>query len=107
VPETAVFQPEKARKIGLRAAINLACRQCIYDPHAMGAWRQQVEACTAPDCGLYPVRPRSSRPLSGAQDHDCCAPDVPGAADAGDEDAAPAGAPGFDRAPAPLSSATK
>lgn len=41
----------------LRKAINDKCRECIYDPHAAGAWRQQVSACTSPDCPLYPVRP--------------------------------------------------
>jgi hypothetical protein len=36
------------------------CKACIYDPGAEGAWRQQVEACTATSCPLYEVRPVSS-----------------------------------------------
>ncbi len=43
----------------LRAAINAKCRECIYDPHDVGTWRQQVQACTADTCPLYPVRPVS------------------------------------------------
>jgi hypothetical protein len=62
--EMTSHRPEISRKIGLRAAINRLCRQCLYDPHAAGTWRQQVEACTSSDCALYPVRPRSSRPPS-------------------------------------------
>lgn len=46
--------------MSLRAAINAKCKECIYDPIAgKGTWRQQVEACTAPACPLYPVRPTS------------------------------------------------
>jgi hypothetical protein len=41
----------------LRRAINLTCRQCIFDEKAEGTWRQQVEACTDASCGLHPVRP--------------------------------------------------
>jgi len=44
----------------LRAAINAMCKQCIYDPKGgEGTWRQQVEACPATTCPLYPVRPVS------------------------------------------------
>ena len=44
----------------LRKALNNKCRECIYDPKGCaGTWRQQVEACTAPSCPLYPVRPIS------------------------------------------------
>ena len=54
-----------AKKGGLRARIDAKCIECIYDPLGGGGnWRQQVEACTAPDCPLYPVRPISS----GSQD---------------------------------------
>ena len=62
----AVLSSGKAPKTGLRASINAMCRQCLYDPHAAGNWRQQVEACTSPGCALYAVRPRSSRPLGQA-----------------------------------------
>lgn len=47
--------------VSLRKAINEKCRDCIYDKHSgLGAWRQQVEACTAKTCPLWPARPRSS-----------------------------------------------
>ena len=42
----------------LRAIVNRFCRECIYDPAAEGSWRAQAGACTAPECPLYPVRPR-------------------------------------------------
>jgi hypothetical protein len=42
----------------LRKAINDMCKACIYDSSpGNGNWRQQVTACTAPKCPLYPVRP--------------------------------------------------
>lgn len=47
-----------------RKAIDNKCRDCIYDPHAPGTWRQQVEACEVTSCPLHPVRPRSSTRLS-------------------------------------------
>jgi hypothetical protein len=41
----------------LRAAINKKCKDYIYDPKSgLGTWREQVEKCVSPDCGLYPVR---------------------------------------------------
>lgn len=44
----------------LRKAVNDKCKECIYDQFAgIGNWRQQVEACTATTCPLYPVRPVS------------------------------------------------
>ena len=47
--------------MGMRAAINAMCKQCLYDPRAegLGTWRQQIEACTATDCPLYAYRPTS------------------------------------------------
>jgi len=46
--------------ISLRDSINGKCRDCIYDPlSGLGNWRQQVEACTAKACPLWPVRPVS------------------------------------------------
>jgi hypothetical protein len=45
----------------LRASIDAMCKSCIYDPVAgKGTWRQQVEACTAPHCPLFAVRPLSA-----------------------------------------------
>jgi hypothetical protein len=55
-------------KPGLRAAVNSKCRECIVDMRpGNGRWRQQVEACTAPDCPLYPVRPRAWRASAAKQ----------------------------------------
>jgi hypothetical protein len=42
-----------------RKAINAKCKDCIYDPVDGGTWRQQVEACTSPDCALFQLRPVS------------------------------------------------
>lgn len=51
--------------ISLRKCINDMCKICIYDPvGGRGTWRQQVEACTAKNCPLYPVRP-ISKPRKG------------------------------------------
>lgn len=44
--------------LSMRKAINLMCKNCIYDETpGNGTWRQQVEACTATSCPLYPLRP--------------------------------------------------
>ena len=48
-----------SKKPSLRRSINAFCRSCIYDSREPGAWRQQVAACTSPDCPLYAVRPKS------------------------------------------------
>lgn len=46
--------------MSLRKAIDSMCKSCIYDSSpGNGNWRQQVTACTAPKCPLYPVRPIS------------------------------------------------
>ena len=38
--------------------IEQKCIECIYDPGCGGGtWREQVQACTAPSCPLYGVRP--------------------------------------------------
>lgn len=51
----------EAGKAGLRGRINAKCIECIYDPYCQGCgtWRQQTEACTAPECPLHEVRPIS------------------------------------------------
>lgn len=41
----------------LRKAIDLKCRDCVYDPLEPGRWREQVENCGCADCPLYKVRP--------------------------------------------------
>ena len=54
-----VIAREKA-KAGMRGRINAFCCECIYDPiGGQGSWRQQVEACPATTCPLYPIRPTS------------------------------------------------
>jgi hypothetical protein len=46
--------------MSLRAAINAMCKSCIFDPRGGGGnWRQQVGACTAKNCPLWPHRPVS------------------------------------------------
>jgi hypothetical protein len=45
--------------MSLRKAINAKCKECIYDSYQRGNWRQQAQACTAPGCSLFPVRPTS------------------------------------------------
>ena len=47
------------RKAEVYFKIDKNCRFCLYDPGADGTWREQVEACTSPDCALYPIRPVS------------------------------------------------
>jgi hypothetical protein len=45
--------------MSLRKAIDAMCKNCIYDPHQRGGWKQQVTACTSPQCPLFPHRPKS------------------------------------------------
>lgn len=42
----------------LRKAINAKCRDCRYDPEAVGTWLQQVMNCPDSDCPLHSVRPQ-------------------------------------------------
>lgn len=49
--------------MSLRKAIDAHCKSCIYDEIEPGRWKQQVGACTVTKCPLWPVRPRSSKPL--------------------------------------------
>jgi len=66
-PEIPAFSGSKTgQKPSLRAAINRFCRSCLYDPGAGGAWREQVESCTATDCPLFAVRPTSKRRAANA-----------------------------------------
>lgn len=48
-------KPPKTRQ----AAIYAMCKDCIYDDHMPGTWKQQVEACLATTCPLYTFRPKS------------------------------------------------
>jgi len=44
----------------LRAAIDNKCRDCIYDQHSPGTWREQVAGCPVVDCPLWPYRPAAT-----------------------------------------------
>ena len=49
----------------LTKAIGTKCKECIFDSHCVGTWKQQVALCTAKNCPLYPVRPmQASLPLN-------------------------------------------
>lgn len=52
-------------RFSLRTAINAKCRECMYDPQARGAWRQQVADCVSANCALHPVRPVPRECMSG------------------------------------------
>lgn len=43
----------------LKKCIAEKCKDCTYDAHAPGTWREQVEACTVRACPLWEVRPMS------------------------------------------------
>lgn len=49
---------KRGKQLSLRACIDKACKQCIFDPYGgAGTWRQQAANCTDTTCGLYPARP--------------------------------------------------
>ena len=50
-------KPNYAMKGDLRKAIDLKCKECLYDPYQGGYWREQVGRCSSPMCPLYGVRP--------------------------------------------------
>ena len=41
----------------LKKAVELKCKDCIYDDTEKGSWRQQTENCNDPTCPLWEVRP--------------------------------------------------
>lgn len=44
--------------MSLRKAIDMKCKDCIYDPTCGGGtWREQVAQCSSISCPLWPVRP--------------------------------------------------
>lgn len=51
----------------LRASIDAKCKGCIYDPHAIGNWREQVADCASSNCQLHEVRPVPSRCVQGGR----------------------------------------
>jgi len=62
-----------------KLAIERMCRQCIYDPHAGGTWRQQTEECPSTTCPLWRYRPRSASPRAPRAPIDAGKPADPGA----------------------------
>jgi len=45
-------------KISAQKAINLKCKECIYDPiGGGGTWREQIAGCTSYSCPLFNHRP--------------------------------------------------
>ena len=43
-----------------QGAIGAFCKSCIADDASGGTWREQVGACPAIDCALWPYRPIST-----------------------------------------------
>jgi hypothetical protein len=41
-------------------AISAKCRQCSYDCHAPGTWREQIAQCSVIACPIWPFRPAPS-----------------------------------------------
>lgn len=41
----------------LRPALDLKCKECVYDPDSRGTWREQVADCGGVSCPLYDIRP--------------------------------------------------
>ena len=55
--ETAI---RTGKRLSMRTAIDLKCKDCIFDPlGGGGTWRQQVEACTVTECPLWLLRTKS------------------------------------------------
>ena len=51
--------------MSLRNAINMKCKDCIYDAELPFGWRQQVSLCELADCSLWEHRPKPrTSPLS-------------------------------------------
>lgn len=51
--------PRKEHRYSMRQAIDLNCKDCIYDDQDVGNWKQQVTACTITDCPFHDHRPIS------------------------------------------------
>lgn len=45
------------KKQSPKQAINAKCKECIYDEHNGGTWREQTENCAVKTCSLYEHRP--------------------------------------------------
>ena len=46
----------KVSKALLWKGIDDNCKDCIYDIHASGTWRMQIDNCIIKECKLYPYR---------------------------------------------------
>ena len=61
------------KKYSLRTAINLKCKDCIYDPELPYGWKQQVSLCELTDCSLWKYRPKSrTSPVSSKMTSPAC-----------------------------------
>ena len=54
--------------MGMRAAINEKCKDCIYDELQPGTWRKQVANCKDSECPIYVYRPLDSVTKSQIKD---------------------------------------
>ena len=52
-------------RLSMRDAINAMCKGCIYDEIVPGTWREQVTACTSPNCPLFELRPLCGQVADG------------------------------------------
>ena len=48
-------------KTSPKRAIANHCKDCIYDSHCDGGWREQVEHCTITQCDLHEHRPLTAK----------------------------------------------
>jgi len=48
-------------KTSPKRAIANHCKDCTYDYHCSGNWREQVEACSITQCDLYDHRPLTAK----------------------------------------------
>ena len=49
-------QKAQTNKTSRKKAIELQCRDCIFDPSEAGTWRKQAEECPARGCPLWNFR---------------------------------------------------
>ena len=45
------------KKLTKQQAIDLHCKDCLYDEYDTGSWRKQTTQCEMKACTLYPYRP--------------------------------------------------
>ena len=66
---TELEQAQAARnKTSLRRAVNMMCRDCIYDPTpGNGSCLAQTDACTCRRCPLWNFRPRRKSSVEGQE----------------------------------------